>query len=182
MRKKINKKLAKELLEMMRTDQEMWLQFIAGKEKLDARLDRKHTWRLKKIIKKHGWPIKSLVGRRASHAAWLLTQHSPDLKFQKKVLSILNDIYKKSGKEINPAHTAYLTDRILIKENKKQIFGTQLRKNKSGTFEPFPTQNVKDVDKKRKMHGLLSLEKYVKEHERAINQWKKIENQPAKIR
>lgn len=142
----------------------MRLRFIAGKGEMDAKLDRKHTRRLKQIIKKYGWPTKSLVGRKASHAAWLLAQHADrELPFQKKVLKMLNEIYKNNKKEINPANVAYLTDRVLLHEHKPQVFGTQFRWNKKGKLEPRPIKDRKNVNKRRKKYSLPTLEQNTRE-------------------
>jgi hypothetical protein len=39
-------------------------------------LHRQHGERLRDIIDAGGWPGRSLVGREAAHAAWLLLQHT----------------------------------------------------------------------------------------------------------
>ena len=46
----MNKKLAHELMKMMKADMKMRFRVIAKKEKLDANLDRKHVQRLREII------------------------------------------------------------------------------------------------------------------------------------
>ncbi len=124
-------------------------------------LDRKHTNRVKKIIDKYGWPGKSLVGKQGANAAWLLVQHAThDVDFQKKCLELL-----KKAVAINEAerrHVAFLTDRILILQNKKQIFGTQFRRNKDNQLESFPIKDGKKIDLIRKKMGLESLSKYKK--------------------
>lgn len=156
----INKKLAKEILERVRIDQTMRRRFTAGKIKWDIRIDRKNTTWLKGIIKRYGWPTISLAGKKASQGAWLLAQHADhDLKFQKKVLKLLKEIYRNDEREIKPANIAYLTDRVLAHEKKPQIFGTQfIRKNEKEKFKPFPIKDSKNVNKRRKAYGLPSLE------------------------
>jgi len=167
MRTTINKKLVKEILDKIEIDQKMRKLFIAGKIKWDKRIDKKNTAWLKRIVKQYGWPTASLVGKRASYGAWLLVQHADhDLKFQKKVLAILNEIYRKDNEEINSANVAYLTDRILVHEKKPQIFGTQFtRKSEKEKFKPFPIKDKRNVDKRRKKYDLPSLET----NERRIN-------------
>ena len=124
-------------------------------------LDRKHTNRVKKIIDKYGWPGKSLVGKQGAHGAWLLVQHAThDIDFQKKCLGLLK---KAVGiNESERKHTAFLTDRILILQNKKQIFGTQFRRNKDNQLESFPIKDAKKIDLIRKKMGLESLSRYRK--------------------
>ncbi|MFH1170735.1 MAG: DUF6624 domain-containing protein [Candidatus Vogelbacteria bacterium] len=124
-------------------------------------LDRKHTNKVKKIIDKYGWPGKSLVGKQGAHGAWLLVQHAThDVDFQKNCLKLL-----KKAVKINQAerkHIAFLTDRILILQKKKQIFGTQFRRNKDNQLESFPIKDEGKIDLMREKMGLESLSKYKK--------------------
>ncbi|MDP2641954.1 MAG: hypothetical protein Q8P21_01520 [bacterium] len=132
-----------------------------------TRLDKKNTSRVKKIIDKCGWPGISLVGRRGERAAWLLVQHAThDLAFQKRCLKILKETVEK--KDADRKHVAYLTDRILIQEKKKQIYGTQFKGRKDGTSEPFPIKNVEKLARLRKSAGLEPFSQYKKKIE-ALN-------------
>lgn len=168
----MNKKLAEEILERVRIDQTMRKRFVAGKVNWDKRIDERNTDWLKKVIARHGWPTISMVGKRASHDAWLLAQHADhDLKFQKKVLKLLKEIYKHEKENIKPANIAYLTDRILVHEKKPQIFGTQfIRKSEKEKFKPFLIKDKRNVDKKRKLFGLPSLEENTKRINREYEQ------------
>lgn len=174
MRTKTNKKLAIEILERVRTDQVMRKRFIAGKIKWDKRIDRRNTTWLKKVIERYGWPTISLVDKKASQGAWLLVQHADhDLKFQKKVLKLLEEIYSKNTKEIKSANIAYLIDRVSIHEKKPQIFGTQfIRKNDKEKFKPFSIKDRKNVNKRRKAYGLPSLEENIRRINREYKQLK----------
>lgn len=128
---------------------------------LDTRVDRKNTSELKKIVKKFGWPTISLVGKKSSFNAWLLAQHADhDRKFQKSILKTLIKIYDKN-RDIDRANIAYLTDRLLAAQNKKQIFGTQFSFDKSGKLKLNPVKNLKIIEKLRKEYNLPSLKKYM---------------------
>lgn len=130
-------------------------------------LDRKNSSRVKKIIDKHGWPGISLVGKRGAQAAWLLVQHAThDVKFQKKCLNLLRNAVRRGDAE--KKHEALLTDRILILENKKQIYGTQFRSRKDGIMEPFPIKNRRRLSTLRKAMGLEPFSIYEKKM-RALN-------------
>ena len=158
MEKKVNHELAKEILEMVEKDQKMRNQWATGKHEWDEQMDKRNTKRLKEIVRKYGWPIISLVGEQASSGAWVLIQHADhDIGFQKDILQIMEEIYKKDRSEISPHDIAYLTDRILTHQNKPQIFGTQFQKSKKGGFEPLPIKNRKNIDARRKEFGLDSL-------------------------
>lgn len=167
-----NKKLAARILKMAKADQEMRIRFMNGKGEWDSKLDKRNTEKLKEIIGKHGWPTTSAVGKRASNAAWLLAQHADhNHKFQKKVLSMMKETYKQDPEEIAPRNIAYLTDRTLIHEKKRQLFGTQFRESqkKKGVLEPFPIRDKKNINKRRRAYGLPSLGENTREIKKAYS-------------
>ena len=124
-------------------------------------IDKKHAEELRRIIKKYGWPTISLVGKKSSHLAWLLAQHSDhDRKFQEVCLNLLKEAVKKN--DASPINFVYLNDRIKVAQNKPQLFGTQFKRNINGTRIPFPIYKPSRVDKRRKKYGLGSLEKNIK--------------------
>jgi hypothetical protein len=131
--------------------------------KLSARLieiDRVNREWLKGEIEKKGWPGFTLVGYDGSDAAWLLVQHADaDLAFQKHAMKLLEDAVKR--KDARPINLAYLTDRVLCAEGKKQVYGTQFM-TKDGKMEPKPIEDEANVDKKRAEVGLMSLAEYRK--------------------
>ncbi len=119
----------------------------------DLSVDTKNTEEMKKVVAEHGWPTISLAGRRGSFEAWLLVQHADhDVRFQKRALAMLKSIYRKT-KDVSPANIAYLTDRILVAEGKKQIFGTQFHEVK-GDLKPRPMRDMAHVDRRRSKVGL----------------------------
>src|ERR1017187_4167812 len=88
-----NTKLATRLLAMAKTDQDMREKSAKDMSLWDESIDKKHTARLKSIIKEYGWPTITLVGERASRAAWLLVQHADhDRGFQKDCLKIMKGL------------------------------------------------------------------------------------------
>lgn len=163
---KRDEKLQKELLDRVREDQEARKELIKNPSEASpaartvADVDRKNTARLKEIIEKHGWPGRSLVGEDGAHAAWLLVQHADrDHAFQKRCLKLLEKAVKAG--EASGVDLAYLTDRVLVAENKKQLYGTQFRV-KDGKLEPSPIEDEANVDRRRKDVGLPSLAEYRK--------------------
>jgi Family of unknown function (DUF6624) len=124
-----------------------------------AAVDQKNRARLKEIVDKHGWPGKSLVGKDGAHVAWLLVQHADgELAFQKRCLELMKAAPKR---DVEPADIAYLTDRVLVAEKKKQVYGTQLQ-GQGGTFTPHPIEDAANVDKRRAEVGLTPLAEYLK--------------------
>jgi len=128
--------------------------------KKEEEIIKKNTEEMRSIIKEYGWPGISLVGKKGAEAVWLLVQHSDrDLNFQKKCLALMREAVKK--KEASKVNLAYLTDRVLVNSGKKQIYGTQIYKNKEGQFLPRPIYDKKELDKRRKSFGLPPLKEYI---------------------
>jgi hypothetical protein len=158
--------LRKELLKMVEEDQQA-RKPLRGTGKPDPAVirkmeavDRKNTARLKEIIDRHGWPGRTLVGDKGANAAWLLAQHADrDLPFQKRCLALLKKAVPAG--EAAGQHLAYLTDRVLVAEGKKQLYGTQFR-TVDGKFEPSPIEDEANVDRRRKEVGLPTLAEYRK--------------------
>ena len=119
---------------------------------------------LKQVIVNSGWPSWARAGFDGSDAAWLLVQHADaDLAFQKQALRLLEEAVKR--KDARPIHFAYLTDRVLAGEGKKQVYGTQFML-KDGRLEPRPTEDEANVDRRRSEVGLPPLAEYRKQLEK----------------
>lgn len=164
----MNKKLAEKINKMAESDQKMRRKVEAGGN-WNHDIDKRNTREMKKIIRLHGWPVIELVGKKASNNAWLLVQHADhDKLFQKKVLKILNKIVIRSADSINKTNVAYLTDRILVAEGKKQEFGTQFYLNKKNQLIPRPIRDRKSVNKRRAEYNLDPLEQYLEDAKKYI--------------
>jgi hypothetical protein len=155
----------KKLIEWMKNSNQTDAEALKKREDLPEikevkDLDRKHTARLKEIVDKFGWPGKSLVGSDGAHDAWLLVQHADhDRAFQKRCLQLLEAAAKKD--EVSKQDLAYLTDRVLVGEGKKQRYGTQFNEEK-GEMVPQPIEDEANVDKRRADAGLPPLAEYKK--------------------
>lgn len=147
---------AKELiLKMGQAHQEMRM----GKTKYDQKIDQQHVNTLKAIIKKIGWPTIDKVGVNASHFAWLLVQHADfDPSLQKTVLEYLKTL---KPDQFNPNEIAYLTDKILLQEGKKQIYGTQFTVDQEKNIVPEPISDYKELDQRRQSLGLEPFKSYL---------------------
>ena len=64
--------------------------------------------------------------------------------------------------EVSQRDLAYLTDRVLLAEGKKQIYGSQFQQ-KDGKLLPSPIEDEANVDKRRKEVGLNPLAEYAKQ-------------------
>src|SRR5262245_42883825 len=96
--------------------------------------DASRTLRFKEIVAKYGWPGKTLVSVEGRDAAYLLIAHSvkdpktgaPDLDFQRVCVDLMT---KLPPGEVTGYQLAALTDRVLMYEGKKQMYGTMLTRN-----------------------------------------------------
>jgi len=123
-------------------------------------LDGKNRQRLDEIVKQHGWPKKSVFGEEASGVAFLIVQHA-ELDYQKKYLPLIKEAVTQ--KEARRSDLAMLEDRILTREGKKQVYGTQLRLNQTTQrMELYPIEDEQDVDSRRAAVGLEPLAEYLK--------------------
>ena len=93
-------------------------------------------------------------------AAFLILQHS-ELPTQEKYLTMFKEA-AKSG-EARKADAAMLEDRVLMRQGKKQIYGTQLQSNaeSNGKLFVFPIDDELHVDERRSGVGLPPLKEYL---------------------
>jgi len=135
-------------------------------EKLATKLkevDEGNTKWLKGVVEKHGWPTNTLAGKDGASAAWLLVQHADaDPKFQRRCLDLMAKLPKD---EVSQPNLAYLTDRVLLAEGKKQLYGTQFT-SVDGKWKPRPIEDEANVDQRRAAAGLQPLAEYAKIIER----------------
>lgn len=131
-----NQPLRTELQHMADQDQDARFRVIKNPADTSAAYDMGHadgatTARMKQIIARYGWPGKNLVGKDGAENAWLLVQHADrDCPFQASCLLLMQKA-AASG-EASPDDVALLTDRVLIRQGKKQFYGTQFLSIKDG--------------------------------------------------
>lgn len=118
--------------------------------------------KIEKILNAYGWIGKSRVGAEANQAIWLVMQHA-DLERQLKYLPLL-----KKSVEIGESegwHLAFLEDRILMRQHKNQIYGSQaIWDNIIGKMKIYPIDDRKNVNERRAKIGLEPIEVYVKQN------------------
>lgn len=156
----MNTRLSKELRAMASKDQVMRRKAIKTGHWNES-IDKKNTQLLKTIINQFGWPTIPMVGKKASFFAWLIAQHADhDIQFQKNVLKLLKGLYIENN-IVDPKNVAFLTDKILVAEGKKQIFGTQFYTNGRGNFIPRPIKDKKEMTVLRKKYDLPPSSEYL---------------------
>ena len=124
-----------------------------------AMIDSSNLAQVEALIAKYGWMGKSKIGVRGNYTLWLVIQHA-DLATQEKYLPMLEKSVAEG--ESRGSELAYLKDRVLMRQGKKQIYGTQVVPGSSGYEEFWPIEDVENVNKRRSEVGLESLQEYAK--------------------
>ncbi len=144
---------------------------------IDARLEDQgeiNHAAAKKIIDTNGFPNHDMVGEEATHKFWMMVQHMdgyPD--FQMQVLrSMATAVDQDKAAWID---FAYLTDRVLINQNKPQHYGTQVYYDQTEkTYKPHPVDNLVRTNERRAELGLPALDDFLattnQKYEGAIKQ------------
>jgi hypothetical protein len=162
----LNNTLLQALRAMCEEDQEARLHWVhshtsgtnEGTQQID-KIDLQHLPLLKDIIHQFGWPGFQLVGKEGADMMWLLIQHcDQDVPFQKLCLQLLEKAIANG--DDTKEHFAYLLDRTLVNEGKKQMYGTQIQ-IVAGRARPYPIQDSHDVDKRREEMRLSPLSEYL---------------------
>lgn len=123
-----------------------------------AEIDKRNVSRLVEIIERYGWPGRSQVGELGAQGAFLVLQHA-SLELQEKYLPLLRK--GKEAGEVRGQSLALLEDRILMRQGKKQSYGSQLTTNSDGNSELWPIEDEVNVDKRRAEMGLGTLAEYL---------------------
>jgi hypothetical protein len=165
----MNEELAAELARMVEADQgvrrpppggRMAKSRASPEEHLEMnRIDVANADRLREIIDEHGWPGCSLVGDEGANNAWCLTQHA-SLDLQRRALELLRRAV--AAGEATPKQLAYLTDRVRIKEGRKQLYGTQMLGSESEGPMPWPVEDPHNLDRRRAAVGLEPFTDYAR--------------------
>jgi hypothetical protein len=124
-------------------------------------IDTGNTARMREIIKQFGWPGPELVGEDGAEAAFLLVQHA-EYAFQKEMLPLVRDAYR--AHKLSGQDYALLLDRVLVREGKPQVYGTQAKPfDKWNGKEPVleAIEDEANVDRRRGEVGLPPLAEYL---------------------
>ncbi|MCG6499944.1 DUF6624 domain-containing protein [Kitasatospora sp. A2-31] len=124
------------------------------------RLTAQHADRLNEIMDEHGWPTAERVGEDAARAAWLIAQHADrQLDVQRRALRLMEQAVADGA--ASPRDLAFLRDRTLVNEGRKQIYGTQIAGVKDGTPTPWPCEEPEHMDERRAEVGIPPFAEYI---------------------
>ena len=122
-------------------------------------IDSTNLVQVEALINKYGWMGRSVVGDKANSALFFVIQHA-DIETQLKYVALLQKSVEVG--ESMPSNLALMQDRILMRQGKKQIYGSQLILNASGEQVFYPIEDEKNVNVRRAKIGMQSLEEYAK--------------------
>ncbi len=147
------------ILDLLKQDQENILLFREGK--IDMKEMQKVSFEIsnqfKDIIKSKGFPYKNKFPYSVYKAGVVLSLHlqTDDLR------DIFEKIESSSPEEFLPEDKAYFIDRLRLRTGKKQLYGTQVKKDKNGKIEVLPMEDKEEVDERRKALGMSTLTEYL---------------------
>lgn len=120
--------------------------------------DSMNRIKVRRILDTRGWLGPEVV-HGGSAALFLVVQHS-DLDMQLQYLPMMREAAKKG--KLLARDLAMLEDRVLVRQNKKQIYGTQMKRDSlTGKFHLGDLIEPDTVDERRAAVGLGPLSDYM---------------------
>lgn len=124
-----------------------------------AKIDGQNFAELEKIIEQFGWPGTDLVSVEGGNAAFLILQHAT-LAQQKRLLPLFRRAVSEG--KARAQHLALLEDRVLVREGRQQLYGSQITSGPDGTSRVDPVEDPQNLDTRRQQMGLPPMEEYLK--------------------
>ena len=159
--------LRDELLLMEKIDQDARMNCANGSAEEQVKclapllkaIDEPHTKRLEEIFDQIGFPNTAKVGREGMQAFMILLQHAPTDALRVRSLKPITAAFK--NKELPPMDYANFVDRLRLHQGKKQLYGSGFD-FKEGKMVMSPTEDMKNLDKRRAKIGLPPLAELIK--------------------
>ena len=121
-------------------------------------IDENNLTIVEQVLAKCGMPSKESAGELGYSAIWLVIQHANSEK-RKQYFPLLFEASKNGLLE--KQDIALMQDRMLMDDDKPQIYGSQVMMNNDGTYELYKLQSPSSVDARRKEMGMGPLKDYV---------------------
>ncbi len=114
---------------------------------------------VERILKERGWLGPDVIGAKGNNTLFLVIQHA-DLATQEKYLPMLRDAVSK--RKARGADLALLEDRVLMRQGKRQIYGSQIAFDQaSGEKYLSPVADPDHLDERRASVGLEPIADYL---------------------
>jgi uncharacterized protein DUF6624 len=160
-------KIREELLKMEQVDQDARMKCMNGSAdaqvkclaEISKTIDGPNTKRLTEIFDQIGFPNTAKVGRDGMQAYMILLQHAPTEELRVRSLKPITAAFK--NKELPPMDYANFVDRLRLHQGKKQLYGSGFE-FKDGKMVMSPTEDLKNLEKRRAKIGLPTLAEYTK--------------------
>ncbi|TFD97345.1 hypothetical protein E2605_06665 [Dysgonomonas capnocytophagoides] len=115
--------------------------------------------KVQNILDTRGWLGEDIIGSRGNQTLFLVIQHA-DLDTQEKYLPMMRDAVRKGNAKSN--HLALLEDRVALRKGGRQIYGSQIGRDKeTGEYYVLPLIDPDNVDKRRAEVGLGTIQDYI---------------------
>jgi hypothetical protein len=156
-----------ELVQMEKVDQDARLKCTNGTSdeqikclvEISKSIDEPNTTRITQIFDQIGFPNTAKVGKEGLQAFMTLLQHAPTDELRVRSLKPITKAFK--NKEIPPMAHANFVDRLRLHQGKKQLYGAGFE-IKDGKLVLSPTQDIKNLEKRRAKIGLPPMAEYIK--------------------
>ena len=163
----VNTALRDELLAMEKVDQDARSKCTgatADEQKkciveIAEKIDTPHTRRLEQIVASHGFPSRSIVGDDGQRAFMILLQHVTSESLREKLVEPVTRAFER--KELDPQGYANFIDRHRLRTGRLQLYGSGWE-FKDGKMVLSPTEDLKNLEARRKAIGLPPMSEAVK--------------------
>lgn len=122
------------------------------------------------ILDKYGWIGNEKISNKACSAFFYVIQHSDldsQIKYQQRIKEAFNLKY------INPYEYSIFIDRLNVRQNKYQTYGSQNELDQLGNKILYPVLDIKHLDKRLEKLGLEPKYKELEEEYQLLNVNKK---------
>jgi len=119
------------------------------------KMNVEHMTKLEDLMSSADWISSKKYGKTACEQALSIMKNASGERLEPHL-----DVILKAAEngEANPAQVAYVHDKVLMYQGKKQLYGTQIAFNeKKGINDVYPIQDEANVDKRRAEVGLEPL-------------------------
>ncbi|MFA8433144.1 MAG: DUF6624 domain-containing protein [Marinifilaceae bacterium] len=121
--------------------------------------DSVNVIKVQKILDERGWLGADVVGNKGNLTLFLVIQHA-NIEIQEKYLPMMREAVQKGNARAR--NLALLEDRVALRKGEKQIYGSQVARDKeSGEYYVLPLIDPDNVNKRRAEVGLGVIEDYI---------------------